>query len=58
MPTNHYVLTSRLMKHVQKKGGTLCLICHKPIVVGQRVAARKSTAVRHEECYLRSFISI
>jgi hypothetical protein len=56
MALNHYVITHRLLIQVQRRGCVLCAICHKPIVEGQRVAARKTTAVRHEECYERSFI--
>ena len=56
MAINHYVINNRLMLRVKKKGSPVCLICHKPIVAGQRVAARKATALRHEECYQRSFV--
>ncbi|MCW3983892.1 MAG: hypothetical protein NWE96_07835 [Candidatus Bathyarchaeota archaeon] len=55
MATNHYVINHRLMLRIQKKGTLSCLICHKPILEGQRVAARKATALRHEECYQKSF---
>ncbi|MDR0470140.1 MAG: hypothetical protein LBH79_00235 [Nitrososphaerota archaeon] len=56
MPTNHYVLNHRHIVRIQKKGQLLCLICHKPILEGQRVATRKCTALRHEECYQASFL--
>ncbi|MGD6850646.1 MAG: hypothetical protein ACQCN6_01135 [Candidatus Bathyarchaeia archaeon] len=55
MTTNHYVLTHRHIIRIQKKGNLNCLICHKPILEGQRVATHKCTALRHEECYQRSF---
>ncbi|MGD6806086.1 MAG: hypothetical protein ACQCN4_03915 [Candidatus Bathyarchaeia archaeon] len=56
MAVNHYVITHRHIMRVEKKGQLLCLICHKPILEGQRVATRKATAIRHEECYQRSFV--
>jgi hypothetical protein len=56
MALNHYVINHRLLIQMQKKGCIFCAICHQPIVEGQRVASRKSTAVRHEECYQKSFI--
>jgi hypothetical protein len=56
MALNHYVINHRLLIQMQKKGSIFCAICHQPIVEGQRVASRKSSAVRHEECYLKSFI--
>ncbi|MCL5876819.1 MAG: hypothetical protein M1540_03300 [Candidatus Bathyarchaeota archaeon] len=55
MATNHYVINHRLMLRIRKKGNLSCLICHKPILEGQRVAARKATALRHEDCYQKSF---
>ncbi len=58
MAINHYVITHRLLIRIQKKGNVFCAICHKPIVEGQRVATRKCTAVRHEECYEKSFITL
>ena len=56
MATNHYTINHRQLIRIQRKGNVFCLICHQPIVEGQRVATRKSTAVRHEECYERSFV--
>jgi hypothetical protein len=56
MATNHYVMSHRLLVLIQKKGCVFCPICHKPIVEGQRVATRKSSTVRHEDCYDQSFI--
>ena len=53
---NHYVINHRLLIQMQKNGCVFCAICHQPIVEGQRVASRKSSAVRHEECYQRSFV--
>ncbi|MCW4029707.1 MAG: hypothetical protein NWE92_08680 [Candidatus Bathyarchaeota archaeon] len=56
MAINHYVINHRLLIRMQKDGHIFCAICHKPIVEGQRVASRKGSAVRHEDCYQRSFI--
>ncbi|MGE5555134.1 MAG: hypothetical protein ACM3UY_02560 [Methanocella sp.] len=56
MAINHYVMNHRLILRTQKKGRNFCLICHQPILEGQRVATRKSTALRHEECYRKSFL--
>jgi hypothetical protein len=51
MALNHYVINHRLLAQMQKNRNVFCAICHQPIVEGQRVASRKATAVRHEECY-------
>jgi hypothetical protein len=56
MALNRYVINHRLLIRMQKHGCVFCVICHQPIVEGQRVASRKGTSVRHEECYERSFV--
>ena len=56
MALNHYVINHRLLIQMQKNGNIFCAICHQPIVEGQRVASRKATSVRHEDCYQRSFV--